>query len=291
MLSWTSNISKKLKLFLILGRYNYPTGAFLLMLPCFWGVFYQINPDENLIKIIFLFIIGSFVMRGAGCCINDFFDKDLDKKVSRTKNRPLASGALSNKEASLFILLQLIIGFLVVVNFNIKTIFFSFLIIPMVLIYPLMKRVTNFPQLFLGFVFNWGVIVGYLSQSNLLNLGIIFLFFGGIFFTVAYDTIYAIQDLKDDKKFGIKSLAIFLEKKPKQNIFYISLLSYIFLTLSIMQIDKLSLNLSLFLSLPILICFILQFYLFHKKLYKIVFDSSALTGLIISLVFLITNYL
>ena len=98
----SSNISNKIRLFLILGRYNYPVGALLLMWPCLWGVFYQISVNENLIEIIVLFIIGSFVMRGAGCCINDFFDRDLDKKVTRTKKRPLASGVLSIKEAFFF---------------------------------------------------------------------------------------------------------------------------------------------------------------------------------------------
>ena len=121
----SSNILNKIKLFLILGRYNYPVGALLLMWPCLWGVFYQVSVNENLIEIIVLFIIGSFVMRGAGCCINDFFDRDLDKKVTRTKKRPLASGVLSIKEAFFFLLIQLIVGFFVVINFNIKTIFFN----------------------------------------------------------------------------------------------------------------------------------------------------------------------
>ena len=287
----TSNTLHKIKLFLILGRYNYPTGAFLLMFPCLWGVFYKISYNQNLIEIIVLFFIGSFVMRGAGCCINDFFDKDLDKKVSRTKSRPLASGSLNVKDFSIFLFLQLIIGLAVVVNFNVKTIFFSFLIIPLVLIYPLMKRATNFPQFFLAFVFNWGIIIGYFSQSNSLNLGITYLFLGGFFFTIAYDTAYAFQDLKDDKKFGIKSFAIVLEKKPQMNIFFISLLSYFFFTLSLLNIEKLDITQGLLLSLPILTCFILQFYLFYKKLYKLVFDSSALTSLVISFVFLVINYL
>ena len=199
----------KIKLFLILGRYNYPIGAFLLMFPCFWGTFYRINPAENLIEIIVLFFIGSFVMRGAGCCINDFFDRELDRKVSRTKNRPLASGLLNIKDFSIFLCIQLVIGLAVVVNFNFKTIFFSFLIIPLVLIYPLMKRVTNFPKFFLGLVFNWGILIGYFSQSNTLDLGITFLFLGGFFFTIAYDTIYAFQDLKDDKKMELSLLLFF----------------------------------------------------------------------------------
>ena len=287
----SSNKLNKIKLFLILGRYNYPTGAFLLMFPCLWGFFYQLSPDTNLIKFIVLFFVGSFVMRGAGCCINDFLDKDLDRKVSRTKNRPLASRSLSVKDFSFFLSLQLIIGFAVVINFNFKTIFFSFLIIPLVIIYPLMKRVINFPQLFLGFVFNWGIIIGYLSQSNSIDLGIISLFLGGFFFTVAYDTVYAFQDLEDDKSYGIKSFAIVLEKKPNINIFLISFLSYLFFTLSLLKNEKLDIAQSIVFSLPILMCLVLQFYFFYRKLYKLVFDSSTLTGLVISLIFFVINYL
>ena len=138
----------------------------------------------------------------------------------------------------------------------------------------------------MAFVFNWGIIIGYFSQSNSLDLGITFLFLGGFFFTIAYDTAYAFQDLKDDKKFGIKSFAIVLEKKTSNEyFFYIFIKLYFFFTLSLLNKEKLDITQGLVLSLPILTCFILQFYLFHKKLYKLVFDSSALTSLVISLFF------
>ena len=287
----STQVINKIKLFLVLGRYNYPIGALLLMWPCLWGVFYKTNNHENLIETILLFVIGSFVMRGAGCCINDFFDRDLDKKVTRTKGRPLASGALNIKEAAFFLCIQLFIGFCVVINFNFKTIFFSFLIIPLVLIYPLMKRIMNYPQFFLGFIFNWGVLIGFMSQSNTLNTGIIFLFLGGVFFTISYDTTYAFQDLKDDKKFGIKSFAIILEKKSKRNIFLLLLLSYFFFTLSLTNIEGVGFSSNLLLSLPILVCYVMQFILFIKKRYKLFFDSSALTGFTILFVFLTANYL
>ena len=118
-------LKKKINILLILGRYNYPTGAFLLMWPCFWGVLYNPSYRSDYLLTLFLFFIGSFVMRGAGCCINDFFDKDLDKKVKRTKNRPLAKNLLGHTDVLYFIVFQLILGFLILVNFNAKVIFFS----------------------------------------------------------------------------------------------------------------------------------------------------------------------
>jgi len=283
---------KKTKLFLALGRYNYPTGGFLLMWPCFWGVFYRLDFDTNFIKTLILFLVGSFVMRGAGCSINDYFDKDLDKQVSRTKSRPLASNALSSKDAFYFILLQLLIGFLVVINLNAKAIFFSFLIIPVVIVYPLLKRVNNFPQLFLGIAFNWGVLIGFSTQNNYFTSGLIFLFLGGVFLTVAYDTIYAFQDIKEDKKIGIKSFAIVLEKKSKKYIFLIFFLSYLFFTLSLLYLNHLSVFVSLILSIPILISLLFQYRLFiYEKSYKFAFDTNIYTGGLIAGILFLSNYL
>ena len=283
---------KKTKLFLALGRYNYPTGGFLLMWPCFWGVFYRLDFDTNFIKTLILFLVGSFVMRGAGCCINDFFDRDLDRKVSRTKSRPLASKALNSKDAFYFILLQLLIGFLVVINLNAKAIFFSFLIIPVVIVYPLLKRVNNFPQLFLGIAFNWGVLIGFSTQNNYFTSGLIFLFLGGVFLTVAYDTIYAFQDIKEDKKIGIKSFAIVLEKKSKKYIFLIFFLSYLFFTLSLLYLNHLSVFVSLILSIPILISLLFQYRLFiYEKSYKFAFDTNIYTGGLIAGILFLSNYL
>ena len=130
-----------------------------------------------------------------------------------------------------------------------------------------------------------------MSQSNTLNTGIIFLFLGGVFFTISYDTTYAFQDLKDDKKFGIKSFAIILEKKSERNIFLLLLLSYFFFTLSLINTDSKGFFLNLLLSLPILVCYLMQYFLFIKKKYKLFFDSSALTGFIILFVFITDNYL
>ena len=228
-------LKKKINILLVLGRYNYPTGAFLLMWPCFWGVLYNPNFESDYLLTLFLLFIGSFVMRGAGCCINDFFDKDLDKKVKRTKNRPLAKNLLSHSDVLCFIVFQLILGFLILVNFNAKVIFFSLLVFPMIVIYPLFKRVTNFPQVILGLIFNWGILIGFLTQNNQLDLGVIYLYLSGVFLTIAYDTIYAFQDISDDKLTGVKSLAIYLEKKPSIIIFFIFCISFIFFNLSLLE--------------------------------------------------------
>ena len=280
-----------MKYLLQLGRYNYPTGGFLLMWPCFWGVFYELNYSTEIIKILILFFIGSFVMRGAGCCINDLLDKDIDKKVSRTRKRPLVTKKLSDTDVIWFLIFQLIIGLFVVLNFEEKTIIFSFSIIPLIFIYPLFKRFTNFPQLFLGIIFNWGIIIGFLTQNNSLNLGIFFLYLSGIFFTICYDTIYAFQDIEDDKKAGVKSLAIFLENKPNLIIFMIYLLSFFFFVLSLVYLNQRFWN-SFLISITILICYSLQYLAFiKKKSLKTIFDSSNLVGAIISTILYLQNYL
>jgi 4-hydroxybenzoate polyprenyltransferase len=285
-------LKKKINILLVLGRYNYPTGAFLLMWPCFWGVLYNPNFESDYLLTLFLLFIGSFVMRGAGCCINDFFDQDLDKKVKRTKNRPLAKNLLSHIDVLCFIVFQLILGFLILVNFNAKVIFFSLLIFPMVVMYPLFKRVTNFPQVILGLIFNWGVLVGFLTQNNELELGVIYLYLSGIFLTVAYDTIYAFQDVSDDKLAGVKSLAIYLEKKPRIIIFFIFCISFFFLNLSILEKKQSNFFETITLTLTVFVCYTIQYLNFkNKKSYKSIFDFSVYVGAVITSVIFIQNYL
>ena len=285
-------LKKKINILLVLGRYNYPTGAFLLMWPCFWGVLYNPNFESDYLLTLFLLFIGSFVMRGAGCCINDFFDQDLDKKIKRTKNRPLAKNLLSHIDVLCFIVFQLILGFLILVNFNAKVIFFSLLIFPMVIMYPLFKRVTNFPQVILGLVFNWGVLIGFLTQNNQLDLGVIYLYLSGIFLTIAYDTIYAFQDISDDKLVGVKSLAIYLEKKPSIIIFFIFCISFFFLNLSILEKKQSNFFETITLTLTVFVCYTIQYLNFkNKKSYKSIFDFSVYVGAIITIVIFIQNYL
>ncbi len=283
-------IIEKCKNLLILGRYNNPVGSLLLMWPCFWGVLSYGDELNQIFFPLLLFFIGSFVMRGAGCCINDIFDKQFDKFVKRTKNRPLASNKVTIVDAILFILLQLLIGLIVVIQFDWHVIVSSFLIIPLVVIYPLLKRITYIPQFFLGLAFNWGVILGHLSQNSQFDINILYLFFAGVFLTTAYDTIYGFQDLVDDKKLGLKSLSILLEKQ-KHFLLFIYLLSFMlfFIYFEIKFYNQTLIYLSCF---TILVIFMHQYYSFKNGIPEIkIFKSNALYGAVISMLIGIQNYL
>ena len=278
-------------IFLKLGRYNYPTGAFLLLWPCFWGVLYQPNPNVPTLGTLFILMIGAFVMRGAGCCINDLFDRDIDKQVTRTKNRPLAQEKISIKSAILFTIFQLLIGLVIVIQFSVKVIFLSFLIIPLVISYPLFKRFTNYPQVILGVVFNWGVFVGFFSQNQSLNFGVTCLYLGGVFYTIAYDTIYGFQDISDDKKVGVKSLSIQIERNKNKFVLILFLTSVFFFIISFFQNFNGSIYFKICSSLTIILIFTIQFYAFYREVsLKRIFDSSVITGGIISILFVIQYY-
>lgn len=273
------------------GRYNYPTGAFLLLWPCFWGVLYQPNPNVPVLGTLFILTIGAFVMRGAGCCINDLFDRDIDKLVSRTKNRPLAQEKISIKTAIFFTIFQLLIGLVIVIQFSVKVIFLSFLIIPLVISYPLFKRFTNYPQVILGVVFNWGVFVGFFSQNQSLNFGVTCLYLGGVFYTIAYDTIYGFQDISDDKKVGVKSLSIQIERNKNKFVLILFLTSVFFFIISFFQNFNGSIYFKICSSLTIILIFTIQFYAFYREVsLKRIFDSSVMTGGIISILFVIQYY-
>ena len=284
-------IIHKLMILLEFGRYNYPTGAFLLLWPCFWGVLYQPNPNVPVLGTLFILTIGAFVMRGAGCCINDLFDRDIDKLVSRTKNRPLAQEKISIKTAIFFTIFQLLIGLVIVIQFSVKVIFLSFLIIPLVISYPLFKRFTNYPQVILGVVFNWGVFVGFFSQNQSLNFGVTCLYLGGVFYTIAYDTIYGFQDISDDKKVGVKSLSIQIERNKNKFVLILFLTSVFFFIISFFQNFNGSIYFKICSSLTIILIFTIQFYAFYREVsLKRIFDSSVMTGGIISILFVIQYY-
>ena len=200
-------------------RLEQPVGFFLLMLPCFWGVLAASNSYQHLWSNIYLFLIfaiGSIVMRSAGCIINDFFDKDLDKHVSRTSQRPLASGAISSFEAFIIFSILNLIGLAILLSLNSLAIIIGLISFVLFIFYPLMKRITYWPQLFLGITFNIGCLIGYAAIENQLNFQIIILYLSGIFWTLGYDTIYAHQDREDDLNIGIKSTAILFGNNTKQ---------------------------------------------------------------------------
>jgi len=202
---------KQLKLFIELTRLKKPIGFMLLFWPCAWGLTLAYDFSSNLNNYFFylsLFFLGSVLMRSAGCIVNDIFDKEFDKKVERTKNRPIASNKVSIKLAIFYTIFLCLFALLVLINFNKLTIILALGSMPLAFSYPLMKRLTYWPQLFLGITFNYGLILGWVSVKNEMDIIPIVLYLGAIFWTLAYDTIYGFQDIKDDEIIGIKSASI-----------------------------------------------------------------------------------
>ena len=223
---------KHLNLFIELTRLNKPTGYMLLFWPCLWGLtlVYDFNNEiYTFAKYLIFFLLGSIFMRSAGCIVNDIVDKKFDKKVERTKKRPIASGQVSTNLALFYTLVLCFSAFLVLINFNLLTIILALASMPFAFTYPLMKRFTYWPQLFLGITFNFGLILAWTSVNNNISIIPILLYFGAIFWTLGYDTIYGYQDIKDDEIIGVKSTSIKFKNNPKNfliicySIFLISL--------------------------------------------------------------------
>jgi 4-hydroxybenzoate polyprenyltransferase len=194
-----------------LARLGAPIGWWLLLIPCWWGlVLARIAAGGGIPNLWYaaLFLIGAIVMRGAGCTLNDIADRDFDAKVARTRSRPIPSGQITVKASLVFLAVQCFAGLLILLQFNIFTIFLGAASLIIVAIYPFMKRITYWPQLFLGLAFNWGTLVGWSAIHASLSAAPILLYAGGIFWTLAYDTIYAHQDKEDDALIGIKSTAL-----------------------------------------------------------------------------------
>jgi 4-hydroxybenzoate polyprenyltransferase len=224
---------KQLNLFIELTRLKRPIGFMLLFWPCAWGLTLAYDFSNNLndyFFYLFLFFLGSVLMRSAGCIVNDISDKEFDKKVERTKNRPLASNKVSTKLAIFYSIILCALAFLVLINFNNLTIILAVGSMPLAFTYPLMKRFTYWPQLFLGITFNYGLVLGWTAIQGEINAVTIIFYLGAIFWTLGFDTIYGYQDLKDDEIIGVKSTSIKFKKKPKlflttcYSIFLISLI-------------------------------------------------------------------
>tara|TARA_B100000941_G_scaffold260400_1_gene211910 strand:+ start:320 stop:1180 length:861 start_codon:yes stop_codon:yes gene_type:complete len=209
----------QLKIFIELTRLNKPIGFMLLFWPCSWGLAYAYNFDQNtnlFLYYMFLFFLGSVLMRSAGCIFNDIVDKDFDKKVQRTKLRPLASGKISVFRSMVYVVLLCVTAFVVLVQFNFMTIMLGLGSMFLAFAYPFMKRITYWPQLFLGLTFNWGIIMAWASITNDISLNIILLYIAAIFWTLGYDTIYGAQDMSDDEIIGLKSTSIRFKKNLKE---------------------------------------------------------------------------
>ncbi|MDC3025233.1 4-hydroxybenzoate octaprenyltransferase [bacterium] len=214
-------VPKGIRPFFKLSRLDRPIGSWLLIIPCWWGVFLSTNVDPNLLNGNSLYIlvacyIGGLLMRGAGCTWNDITDAKLDAKVIRTKNRPIPAGNVSKSQAFLWLILQCFLAFGILVTFNRLAIILGFLSLITVVIYPFTKRFTYWPQFFLGLSFNWGILLAYAANSGTLDYFCVGLYISAIAWTIFYDTIYSFQDLDDDKEVGIRSTGILFEANPKQ---------------------------------------------------------------------------
>ena len=255
-----------LKIFLELTRLNKPIGFMLLFWPCSWGLTLSegINSLNNqYVNYLILFFIGSVLMRSAGCIFNDVVDKDIDKKVKRTKLRPIAANKISIKKALSYVAILCSLAFMVLIQFNSLTIILGMGSMLLAFTYPFMKRVTYWPQLFLGLTFNWGIVMAWASINNDISLSIIILYISAIFWTLGYDTIYGAQDMSDDEIIGVKSTSI----KFKKNMKLFVLSSYLISILGIFYLLSSNLNFNLttlFLSLFI-ISLVYQIFIFDKK--------------------------
>jgi len=226
---------KQLNLFLDLTRLKRPIGYMLLFWPCLWGLTIAYNFSISIqffIKYALLFFLGAVLMRSAGCIVNDIVDKNFDSKVERTKNRPIASGDISIKLGLFYVIILCAIAFIVLIQFNFFTIILALASMPLAFTYPLMKRFTYWPQLFLGVTFNYGLILGWASINSEISIVPIIFYLGAIFWTLGYDTIYGFQDIKDDEIIGVKSTSIKFKKNPKLFIllcylFFIFILTYL----------------------------------------------------------------
>ena len=258
---------KQLNLFIELTRFKRPIGYMLLFWPCAWGLTLAYDFSKNLNDYFFyllLFFLGSVLMRSAGCIVNDISDKEFDKKVSRTKNRPIASNQVSVKLGIFYTLILCLLAFLVLINFNNLTILLALGSMPLAFTYPLMKRFTYWPQLFLGITFNYGLVLGWTAIQGEINFVAIIFYLGAIFWTLGFDTIYGYQDLKDDEIIGIKSTSIRFKKNPKLFLTICYLIFLIFLIITGISM-KLNTMFYFFILIPTAHLFFYQIYNFNFK--------------------------
>ena len=214
-----SLVLKKITSYLDLIRFYKPIGFLLLMWPCWFSLSLLKLEINLLLSWLIIFLMGSFFMRSAGCIINDMVDKEIDKNVDRTALRPLASGNISLTEASILLFILLFLSLLILLQFKFFTMIIGLLSIPFVILYPFAKRFTHFPQIILGLIFSWGILIVAYEFNQKINLNHIVLYVACVFWTIGYDTIYAYQDKEDDIKNSIKSTAVFFDQNGKFFVF------------------------------------------------------------------------
>ena len=248
---------KQIKIFLELTRLGKPIGFMLLFWPCAWGLtlaYYFNNEIILYFKYLLLFFLGSVLMRSAGCIFNDIVDRNLDKKIKRTKRRPIAAKKISLQRAFIYIILLCLIALAVLLQFNQLTVLLGMSSMILAFAYPFMKRITYWPQLFLGLTFNWGILMGWTAMTNNISIEPIILYLSAIFWTLGYDTIYGLQDIKGDEIIGIKSTSIKFKKNVKFFIgtCYSLCVFFILLLYLTMEINKSLLIVSIFFILTLI---------------------------------------
>ena len=257
---------EKLKIIIELTRLNKPIGFMLLFWPCLWGLtlgYFFNNETIIYLKYIALFFLGSILMRSAGCIFNDIVDRNFDKKVERTKNRPIASGKISVSESFIYIVMLCLASLLVLLQFNKLTIMLGMSSMVFAFSYPFMKRITYWPQLFLGLTFNWGIIMGWTAITNNISIEPLLLYISAIFWTLGYDTIYGLQDMHDDEIIGVKSTSIKFKNNPKVFVgsCYCLCVLFILIMFFMMDLNKYI----LFFSIPFIVSLFYQIKIFDIK--------------------------
>ena len=284
----------QLKIFIELSRLNKPIGFMLLFWPCSWGLAYAYYFNQNLnlfVYYLILFFLGSLLMRSAGCIFNDIVDKDFDNKVQRTKKRPIASGKITVKQSLFYVFILCFLAFLILIQFNNLTIMLGMGSMFLAFAYPFMKRITYWPQLFLGLTFNWGLIMAWTSITNELNVEIVILYISAIFWTLGYDTIYGVQDMSDDEIIGLKSTSI----KFKKNIKTFVTISYLLTLFTLIFVfkDFLGVNIFSFLILMFFLSLLFQIMKFKKSNSKScleAFKFNNVSGFILFLAIVTINF-
>lgn len=288
---WWSFLPKKVVKWIRLGRFDRPVGFWLLLLPGWWTLPLSNISLKECIKLMIIFFIGSVMMRAAGCTINDLWDKDIDRKINRTKDRPIASGEITTSGAIIFLLLILLISFFCLVQLNTNTWLIALASIPLIIIYPLAKKFTKWPQIFLGLTFSWAVPTAWSAADQSWNLGIFTMYFATVFWIIGYDTVYGCQDRKEDEIIGVKNSAISAQKFLT---LFVGTMYFFTFTLLIFSGWKLNANLIWFLGVFITgIHFIFQINkIKNLEMYNplIIFKSNVFVGLILT-VSSLGNYL
>ena len=277
---------QKLNLFIELTRLKKPIGYMLLFWPCLWGltIAYDFTGELlNFYKYLIFFLAGAILMRSAGCIINDISDRNFDKKIERTKFRPIASGKISTKLALFYASTLCLLALLILINFNFFTIVLAICSIPLAFTYPLMKRFTYWPQLYLGITFNYGIILGWTSINPEIDIKPLIFYFGAIFWTLGYDTIYGFQDIKDDEIIGVKSTSILFKHNSKM---FLNIVFFLFVIFYLTMGFLMKFNLAFFILsiIPISHLFLYQIKKFdplNPEICLSTFKSNNLFGLII----------